>query len=319
MKEIGGYLDFELLEGKPFYSKLLKFNSSRNALRFLIQEKNIKKIYLPIFLCNVVYEACKKEKVEIEFYHIDNHFYPILDDCEDYIYIVNYYGLISNQEIIKLKRKFSNVIIDNTHSFFQKPLKGIDTIYNCRKYFGVPDGAYLSTNLDNPNINNQSVKDMFGHLLGRMEENASLYYQEFSLNDQKFDNMEIKAMSKETDNIMHAINYKSVLKKRKDNYNYLYLKLRNIQKLKTKKNCTFMYPLMVGNNIDSTKLRNYLIENKIYIPKLWENIPNHVELNQWEKNFSNILPIPIDQRYTINDMQHVMNLIKKYIGRDIHE
>lgn len=39
------------------------------------------------------------------------------------------------------------IILDNTQSFFQKPISGIDTIYSCRKYFGVPDGAYLSTNI----------------------------------------------------------------------------------------------------------------------------------------------------------------------------
>ena len=44
-----------------------------------------------------------------------------------------------------IKKIYGNIIVDHTHAFFQKPLKGIDTLYSCRKFWGVSDGAYLST------------------------------------------------------------------------------------------------------------------------------------------------------------------------------
>lgn len=311
MKEIGGYLEFENLDGREFYDELLKFNSSRNCLRFLILTKKIKKIYLPIFLCDVVYKACLKENVEISFYHLNEDFSPALDEVDGYVYIVNYYGFISNEELTILKNKYVNVIVDNTHAFFQLPIKGIDTIYNCRKYFGVPDGAYLSTDVAIPcNLEVQSVKDMVGHLLGRLEEDASSYYNEFSDNDKKIDLMNIKKMSFLTSNIMKAINYNEVLLKRQNNYNKLNQMLNEIQKLKIKNSATFMYPLMVED--DLLGLRKYLIENKVYIPCLWNNIPKIEELNMFEKKLQNILPIPIDQRYDISDMEYVSNLILKY-------
>ncbi|MBE6151818.1 MAG: hypothetical protein E7165_00675 [Firmicutes bacterium] len=313
-KEIGGYLSFENLNGKEFYDKLLRFNSSRNCLRFLIQTKKIKKIYLPIFLCDVVYNACLKEQIEIEFYHINEDFSPNLNNVNGYVYIVNYYGLISNEELLKYKNIYNNVIVDNTHAFFQPPVEGIDTIYNCRKYFGVPDGAYLSTDIKiSSTLEIQTVKDMVGHLLGRMEENASSYYNEFSNNDKKFDLMEIKQMSSFTHNIMKVIDYDDVLFKRKSNYNLLDKKLKEIQKLKIKNTSTFMYPLMVEDNL--LDLRKYMIENKIYVPCLWNNIPQGIELNNVEKCFQKILPLPIDQRYDEKDMEYISDLIFKYVQK----
>ena len=37
------------------------------------------------------------------------------------------------------------MIIDNCHSFFEKPImeKRFFNVYSCKKFFRVPDGAYL--------------------------------------------------------------------------------------------------------------------------------------------------------------------------------
>lgn len=315
MKEIGGYFEFENFRGKDFYSEFLKFNCSRNSLRFLIKKKNIKKIYLPILLCGVVYEACRKEKIIIQFYNIDENFLPILECTDGVVYIVNYYGLLSNDAIEDLKNKYKNIIIDNTHAFFQGPVNNVDTIYNCRKYFGVPDGSYLYTNIDNESYDSyQSTKDMFEHLFGRLEDNASLYYNIFNFNDKKFDDMEIKKMSKETINIMKAIDYDYVLTKRQQNFDYLDKHLLNIQKLKLQNRGTFMYPLYIGDCKTAKALKNYLIDNKIYVPTFWTNIPDVFKLNIYEQNYISIIPLPIDQRYDLCDMEYIVKLINNFYG-----
>ena len=50
MKEIGGYIEFSGLINKEYHYKALKFNSSRTSLRYFINKKNVKKIYIPIYL-----------------------------------------------------------------------------------------------------------------------------------------------------------------------------------------------------------------------------------------------------------------------------
>lgn len=91
---------------------------------------------------------CDREGYLYEYYRISSDFLPVFDkklSDNEYLYIVNYYGQISNEQIKMLQEKHKHIIFDNVQAFFQKPVQGIDTIYSCCKFFGVPDGAYLST------------------------------------------------------------------------------------------------------------------------------------------------------------------------------
>ena len=115
MKEIGGYFELENFGGNEYYKDLLAFNSARSALAFLILERKIKRILLPYYLCDVVYKACYKLNIEVKFYNIDDNFFPIVDIKEvneySYIYVVNYYGLISNKTLKALKEKYNFIIV----------------------------------------------------------------------------------------------------------------------------------------------------------------------------------------------------------------
>lgn len=207
-----------------------------------------------------------------------------------------------------MMNKYKNLIVDNTHSFFQKPVT--NSIYNCRKYFGVADGAYLYSNIKkNDEIEPYVVNDKIGHLIGRLEENAATYYTEFSNNDKKFDKGNIYKMSNFSKIIMGAIDYKNSYKIRIDNFNYLNEKLKKFQKLSLPNNLIFMYPLYVD---EGKKVRDYLISKKIYIPKLWPNIVEENNLSKIELEYiNNILPLPIDQRYSKEDMDFIISSLEE--------
>lgn len=62
------------------------------------------------------------------------------------------------------------------------------------------------------------------------------------------------------------------------------------------------------------KARKILLQNKIYIPLLWPNVLKNVTKDSIEYDFAeNILPIPCDQRYDINDMESIIELLNKLI------
>ena len=42
MKEIGGYIEMEHYTNNEYYSSLLRLNSARNSLRYLIKVRKIK-------------------------------------------------------------------------------------------------------------------------------------------------------------------------------------------------------------------------------------------------------------------------------------
>lgn len=317
-KEIGGYIEFGGLIRNSYYDKnCLAFNSGRNCLRYLIRTKKIQKIFLPYFLCNSMRDASLKENVEIEFYHIKQDFTPDLNyelSDNEYVLIVNYYGILNNDQIATIKKQYINIIVDNTQSFFQKALTNIDTIYNCRKYFGVPDGAYLITDTTKNEISLQNSKssDKIKHLLGRLEESADAYYADFQNSEQILGMEDIMHMSKITEILMGAIDYENSKKCREQNISYLHEKLKSFNKLKLDNipNMSFMYPFFTEN---ADLIRKKLIEKKIYVPILWPDVLENGEYNNIEHEYvSKIIPIPIDQRYNRQDMEHIINIISEH-------
>jgi len=206
MKEIGGYFGLEQLVSNEYYKDLIPLNNGRNALLYVLKARNIKKLYIPYYLCNSVRDMCSRNCCEFEYYNVDTEFIPIFNKTladDEYLYVVNYYGQLTNEKILSLKQQFVHIILDNTQVFFQKPLNGIDTIYSCRKFFGVPDGAYLSTNKRlSEELEIDISRERMTHILGCYEGVASDYYSHFQNNDASFKSEPLKYMSKLTHNIL---------------------------------------------------------------------------------------------------------------------
>ncbi|WP_097027909.1 hypothetical protein [Clostridium peptidivorans] len=316
MKEIGGYFGLEKLISNEYYKNLVSLNSGRNALLYLLKAKNIKKIYIPYYLCDSVTNMLKMYDYDFEFYNISSDFMPVFNkniNNNECLYIVNYYGQLDNDKVIYLKEKYNQIILDNTHAFFQKPIEYIDTIYTCRKFFGVPDGAYLSTDTKiKDDLKIDISKDRMIHILGRYEGTASEYYNDFQNNDEVFNSELLKYMSKLTHNILGAIDYEEVREIRNENYAYLDNKLGIYNKLKLNApDGAFAYPFYRENDID---IRKKLASRKIYIPTLWPNVLSDVSEDGIEQNYAaNILPLPCDQRYTVNDMNYIIRELKEII------
>lgn len=317
MKEIGGYFGLEQLVSNEYHKGLIPLNNGRNTLLYLLKARGIKKIYLPYYLCNSVRDMCSQNDYEFENYNTDDEFMPIFNRLlgnDEYIYIVNYYGQVTDEKVLYLKQQYSRIILDNTQAFFQKPLAGIDTIYSCRKFFGVPDGAYLSTEAS---LEEELEEDKSGrrmkHILGRYEGDASDYYSDFKENDETFKSEPLKYMSKLTHNILGSIDYERICEIRNENYGYLAenFSSENILKLNAPIGA-FAYPFYIENG---EEIKRILMQKKIYIPTLWPNVLVDMPLDSVEYNYAaNILPLPCDQRYIMTDMQYMVEEMRKCIG-----
>ncbi len=312
MREIGGYFALETLSGSEFYPELTAVNTARHALIYIMSARKAKKIYLPYFLCESVGLACKKYKIETAFYNIDRNFLPVFDkqlSNDEWLYIVNYYGQINNEKAKEFKYRFGNVIFDNVQAFFQKPVKGIDTVYSCRKFFGVPDGGYASTEVRLVEALPQDISmNRLRHLIGRLEgKSASDYYADFKANDHAFMEAETASMSLFTHNILRAINYDEVIEKRNNNFHVLSEKLGYINGIDLKVPIgPYAYPFYCKNGME---IKKRLAEKKIFVATLW---PNVLEMDGTiEKDFAeNILPLPCDQRYDEEEMIYVAEELK---------
>lgn len=311
MKEIGGYIELDTYTGTMLHEKAKALNCGRNCLAFLIEAREIKKIALPFFLCDSVKNLCKKKNVEIQYYHIDNKFLP--DDIDikedEWLYLVNFYGQLSKDQIKEYVKKYKYVIVDQAQAYFEYPIQNVDTIYTCRKFFGVPDGAFLYTNAELERDFPYDISfERMRFLLGRYEKSASEFYNEYTANNKLFSEEDIKRMSKLTNNLLHGIDYGVVKETRTKNYEYLFDAFSGKNKLDIKKiQGAYAYPLYVENG---EKLRKKLIDKKVFVPKLWPNVLNEVSKDSIEyKLADNIIPLPCDQRYGEKEMRYIVDII----------
>lgn len=319
MKEIGGYFELEHFTGKEYYSGMCKLNLGRTALLYLLKCAEAHTLWVPYFLCEAVTETCKKAGYQLKYYHIDRNFLPLLDHKAingEYVYLVNFYGQLTDETILKLKQKYKHVILDNTHAFFQKPHPDIPTLYSIRKFFGVSDGAYAFTgNLPErfplEKLEQDHSCDRMGHLLGRFEHPASDYYQTMLTNAHELEDSLVLRMSPLTDNLLHGIDYENARRIREKNYQKLeeLLGYQNPLPLRPPKG-PFVYPFYLPGGLE---IRRKLAQHKIFIPTYWSNVLRDLPQDSLEYDYAaNILPLPCDQRYTADDMEAMAAQLENY-------
>ncbi|MBQ8311252.1 MAG: hypothetical protein IJX80_09615 [Clostridia bacterium] len=315
MKEIGGYLELEQFVGKPYYSDLIAVNNARCALLYLLRARSIKKLYIPYFLCHSVSGICDREGYAYEYYHVGADFLPIFDKTlgtDEYLYVVNYYGQVSDEALLRLKDRHGRIIFDNVQAFFRRPLRGIDTVYSCRKFFGVPDGGYLSTDVRLfDTLPQDESRDRMKHILGRFEGSASDYYADFRANDRSFVALELREMSRLTQNLLGAIDYEAVRQKRNENYTTLERLLGSYNRLPlTSPDGAYAYPFYCENG---ATVRKKLAAEKIFVATLWPELPDAT--GETERDYAeNILPLPCDQRYGVEDMNRMVAEVMKCLS-----
>lgn len=318
-KAIGGYFSLELPynENGEYHRDAIRLNSGRYCLEYVLRVKKYTKVYLPYYMCDAVLQPINKLGLDYQFYHIDNYFHiaEVLHPKKDEVILYcNYFGLMDEYVKIVTDRYAPNIIIDNTQAFFSQPLPEIDTFYTCRKFFGVADGAYLYTNkvadFDIPQ-DYSSSRMLF--LLDRLDKSAEEAFSDYHKSEDTLDYDKIKKMSKITQFIMSSICYKSVADRRISNYTYLHDNLGSSNMLSVdleRKNVPMVYPFLS----DDINLRKKLIDNKVYVASYWPNVQSWCNAESLENTLSQLLlPLPIDQRYSIDEMNFIVSVLKEFI------
>lgn len=305
----------ELRKGEHYHKDALKLNSARNCFEYILRARKYDKVYIPYYTCEVMLQPLHKLNVKYEFYHINEYLevdnLPALKSNEAFLY-TNYYGL-KQDYVWTLSRIYKKqLIVDNAQAFFDYPIDGIDTFYSPRKFFGVPDGAYLYTDcyLDF-NFEQDKSYDRMMHLLKRIDEGAESAYSDFRRNEELLDNRPIMVMSKITDEILQSIDYDLVRKKRLENYDYIDCILNERNRLKIQKSISavpMVYPFYTLDN----SLRQILIDNNIFVATYWHNVFQWCDNSYLDYQLSQYLvPLPIDQRYSSAEMLRMSNICNK--------
>jgi hypothetical protein len=317
VKTLGGYMGLQLYNGAPYYPNLIPLNTARNSLEYILKIRGYDTIYLPFFTCEVLLEPIKRLGLTFHFYKIDDQLNPLVDyvpaEKTCFLY-TNYFGVKTNT-VKMLAQSIENLIIDNAQAFYAEPLPEIDTFYSCRKFFGVSDGAYLYTSSRKRlKINVDSSYDRFSHLIKAVDHNTEAGYEEFVRNDASLNDNEILQMSPITEKLLAGIDYEQCAEIRKQNFAYLHKQLSTFNEIKfdyTLEDVPMVYPLLINRS----DLKDKLIGKRIFVATYWPNVFDWTLPGSTEYYLSgHIVPLPIDHRYNLDDMQYILNIIQSLLA-----
>ncbi len=282
-------------------------------------------------------------------------FYPITKDlridtiglkslCKDFqpsIVVVHpYYGMdLSNVEVDALQSLHDDGILlvkDDTQCIFTtQKLNFIDyTIGSYRKWFPIPDGGFIqSSNNLSVTFKEDPENNLFYDFQTYSMYLRGIYFKSgdervkqisISLNKKAValveNSIKVHRMSDFSATILSNENLESNIMSRNTNFRYLSSHIVNNEFLSSVYHelpdqiiAPLYFPIYVKNRTD---LQKVLAQNHIYAPILWKVELEDVLINNDIADiYDQILVIPIDQRYDINDMKKIANTINSYYGK----
>lgn len=321
-------------------------STGREALKYILSlSKNInKKILLPAYMCDSILKPIKELNIDFDFFKLNKDLTIDFEDLKSkvskeitHILVINYFG--KRQNLYKLNniinKKDITIIEDITHTLFNKTnnFNIIDYQFaSIRKWFSVPDaGMILSNNsldkcLDIDSCNKFSFKNLLASVLKYQylynNYGDKKYYLKIYREAMKYySNKKIKPtiITDISKKIIYKVNINLLKRVRKKNYDFLYSSINHnlinyIQPI-SKKMIESEIPLGLAIICERRdELRKFLIENDIYTPIHWE-LPDEISKSGFELSHhisNNILTIPCDQRYNIQDMKRIIKTLNQF-------
>lgn len=323
MKEYGGFLPIELSGGDDYFKcKHMAVNTGRAALAAALLLKKPLKVYTPLYMCDSLDSVYQRLGIDYEHYNIGNDFMPIgvTPKKNELVYWTYYFGAIPHYTVETIINQYKDkLLLDRAQAFFGYPPTEHDkhlSMFSCRKFFGVPDGAYLCGNIpDEFHLSFEKCKsaESFKYLLDSFEQGTnSIYSKDLENTSRLGDGYYL--MSDLTQKVLRSLDFDTVRIKRRKNYLLIHRLLGKYNELPIDEQAEGMmvYPFL----FKSDSLRKHLLDNHVWVSQWWKHVANHENANEWEKYISQyLIPLPIDQRYCDEDVKNISDIVLYGIDR----
>jgi hypothetical protein len=314
---IGGYFGLELPRGSGhFHPHASRFQSARAAFLALLLAHRPSRVWMPWFACDSILEPLRMSGVPIARYALGADF-TVGDQVAlqpgEWLLVVNYFG-IHDDAVAQVLRHFPSeqVIVDNAQAWYSRPRPCLATLYSPRKFFGVPDGGYLVTDLriPEPCIEDSGSRERFTHLLARLAAGAEAGYDAFVAAERGLAEQPPYRMSQLTAALLGSIDYEAAAHRRLQNFTLLHAALArgNMLDLHLSEGAV---PMCYPYRPRRAGLREKLRAARIYVATYWpEVLAAASQAPEADRALAQeILPIPCDQRYDTGDMARVLAVI----------
>jgi hypothetical protein len=320
---IGGYFELELPPAKnTVLPEAYRFQSARAAFLALLRVARPGRVWMPHYLCDSMYAPLREAGVDYVRYSLTGQF-GIAGELDlapgDWLYYVNYFG-ICGEHVDRILSRYgpSNVVIDNCQAFYAPARECAATIYSPRKFFGVSDGGLLVTAFPVPlpqSFDSQS-KRRAEYLIERLSDGPEAGYACYQRAEASLEQLEPQRMSPLTDRILASIDMEATKSARNRNFALLHQRLGRWNKCSIDPDHidgALCYPLLV----DSPTLKERLIAEKIFVATYWKDVLTTVGNDSLEASWvSNLVPLPCDQRYGVDDMERIAEVCTRLLNPD---
>lgn len=318
MKPIGGYFEWEFAcaHKNALHDNSVYLNSGRHALEYILSGlSGISAIWIPYFTCDVVLEPLKRLGVQWKFYCINEDLEIAediaLQDGECLLY-TNYYGVkdVYAQHLVKVYGE--RLIVDNAQALYCGAVAA-HQFYSPRKFMGMPDGGIAVTSVPDvaDSLPADYSYDRCSHLLKRVEMIPAEGYADFKANSKKIAELPLSRMSGISRRVLDSADLDGIKQSRRRNFEYLHGVLGPTNRLNVPPMGAFACPLVYPYWSDNgSLLKKRLIEQGVFVATYWPNVLEWTKKGALEYEMANnIVCIPIDQRYGLEEMEYICSKI----------
>lgn len=305
--------------------------NARSGIRLLVDQLAPGQVWCPSYLCHTILDAVTRSTASVRFYEVNDDLaiasFDWLDQVRhrDLVILIDYFGMsLDTACAVQARERGAWVLEDASQALLSGHVGEFPdfVVYSPRKYLGVPDGGILWVNCD---VDFQAV-----HLETPPSEwwldafLASLLRREYDIHGgsrpwfELFQKTEHSspigpfAMSELSRVLLRSnFDYDTIARRRVDNYRALAARLSNLA----------LFPHLPDQVVplgfpihtrQRDRVRQTLFANEIYPPVHWP-VPGTVpqEYHESRRLASEIMTLPCDQRYDVNAMDRMAQLVVK--------
>lgn len=294
--------------------------SGRNALKRIIEESGIQSVALPAWCCDSMIKPFHEANVEVRFYpvYFNGKLVQNISNVDaDGILVMDYFGYTGQIDA----SGFSGVVIrDVTHSVFSKAYNDADYYFgSLRKWAGFWTGGFgiglkesnLCENEQYVKLRQHAMEEKSLYISGISQ--SKQYLDMFGQAEELLDQAHDAAASPDDVKRAHSLDLNFLKTKRRENAQRLLDTFSDIAIFSQmgEQDCPLFVPVLVPDG-KRDALRRYLISNEIYCPVHWPVSAYHKLDDQTVALYENELSLVCDQRYTVQDMDRMITVIKNF-------
>ena len=314
MGSIGGYLGLGPINVPSPHQGAIALDLGRHALELILRIRSHHRLFAPRYTCEVLAPAIQAAGVELVFYDLDERLDPLLPARRpapgDALLYTNYFGL-KQATVHALAATVPHLIVDNAQDFYGPVPKGADGFVSCRKFFGVPDGAYLHCEAARDEVlASADATGRWAHLLVAAEQGTEAGFSLYQEHERRLADAPVRGMSHLTAQVMNGIDHAQVMAARRRNRDRLHAALHNLNRLPINPAAAgvpMVYPFLPD---DGPALRGQLQAARIYTARYWPGLLAPLAPSDGGYRLTDdVIFLPVDQRYGAEHMDRILDVV----------